>query len=168
MREQVLHPLGLESIVPDVADPKPVARATLYAVSKGTSAPAPEDDVSGRWPSGGYLASTDNLARFGQTVLGPGLLDAHSLREMLTPQRLASGAATTVGIGWRIGSDSVAGPFYHHGGSSNGGSAFLLVFPRQRLVVAMASNAFGQWSDREAMALARLFLRRRDGAVTQR
>ena len=67
---------------------------------------------------------------------------------------------TTVGIGWRIGLDSLAGPFYHHGGSSNGGSAFLLVFPRQRLVVAMASNAFGQWSDREALTLARLFMAR--------
>ena len=167
MREQVLQPLGRESIVPDVADAKPVARATLYAVSNGTSAPAPEDDLSGRWPSGGYLASTDDLARFGQAVLAPGLLDARSLREMLTPQRLASGAATTVGIGWRIGSDSVAGPFYHHGGSSNGGSAFLLVFPRQRLVVAMASNAFGQWSDREAMTLARMFLPREGSARGQ-
>jgi len=160
MREQVLQPLGLTSIVPDAADAKPAARATLYAVSKGTVSQAPEDDLSGRWPSGGYLASTDDLAKFGESVLAPGLLDARSLHEMLTPQRLASGAATTVGIGWRIGLDSLAGPFYHHGGSSNGGSAFLLVFPRQRLVVAMASNAFGQWSDREALTLARLFMAR--------
>ena len=76
------------------------------------------------------------------------------------PQRLASGAATTVGIGWRIGNDSLGRPFYHHGGSSNGGSAFLLVYPRERLVVAMASNAFGQWSDREALAVAHFFLPR--------
>jgi CubicO group peptidase (beta-lactamase class C family) len=166
MREHVLAPLGLTAIVPDVSDTKPVARATLYAVTNGTSAPAPEDDLSGRWPSGGYLASTDDLARFGETVLAPGLLDAQSLRDMLTPQRLASGAATTVGIGWRIGRDSLAGPFYHHGGSSNGGSAFLLVLPREHLVVAMASNAFGQWSDREALVVARLFMPR--GVAAQR
>jgi serine beta-lactamase-like protein LACTB, mitochondrial len=160
MREQVLQPLGLTSIVPDAAGAKPSARATLYAVSKGTVSQAPEDDLSGRWPSGGYLASTDDLARFGESVIAPGLLDASALREMFSPQRLVSGAATTVGIGWRIGLDSVAGPFYHHGGSSNGGSAFLLVYPRQRLVVAMASNAFGQWSDREALALGRMFMPR--------
>src|SRR5206468_7080142 len=145
MREHVLLPLGLTSIVPDVAGAALPARATLYAVSKRTVSPAPEDELSGRWPSGGYLASTDDLAQFAESVLAPGLLDAHSLREMLTPQRLASGAATTVGIGWRIGSDPLAGPFYHHGGPSNGGSAFLLVFPRERLVLAMASNPFGQW-----------------------
>jgi serine beta-lactamase-like protein LACTB, mitochondrial len=168
MREQVLQPLGLNSIVPDVPEAKPAARATLYAVAKGTVSQAPEDDLSGRWPSGGYLASTDDLAKFGESMLAPGLLDARALHEMLTPQRLASGAATTVGIGWRIGLDSLYGPFYHHGGSSNGGSAFLLVFPRQRLVVAMASNAFGQWSDREALTLARLFLRRGDATVTRR
>ena len=69
-------------------------------------------------------------------------------------------------IGWRIGRDSLAGPFYHHGGSSNGGRAFLLVFPREHLVVAMASNAFGEWSDREALALARLFMA--GGAAAQR
>jgi CubicO group peptidase (beta-lactamase class C family) len=161
MQRYVLLPLGLTSIVMDPgagARVKPPSRATLYAVSKGTVSQAPEDDLSGRWPSGGYLASTDDLAKFGESMLGPGLLDAHSLHELFTPQRLASGAATNVGIGWRIGSDSLAGPFYHHGGSSNGGSAFLLVFPRERLVVAMASNAFGQWSEREAMALARIFM----------
>jgi CubicO group peptidase (beta-lactamase class C family) len=158
MREQVLQPLGLKSIVPDSVGVRPPARATLYAVSKGVVAQAPEDDLSGRWPSGGYLASTDDLTKFGESVLSPGLLDASSLHEMLTPQRLTSGTATTVGIGWRIGVDSLAGPYYHHGGSSNGGSAFLLAFPRQRLIVAMASNALGQWSEREALALARLFL----------
>src|SRR5690348_4211994 len=87
MHEQVLQPIGLTSIVPDAGEAKSSTRATLYAVSKGTVAPAPEDDLSGRWPSGGYLASTDDLARFGERVLAPGLLDANSLRVMLTPQR---------------------------------------------------------------------------------
>jgi len=158
MRRHVLEPLDLTTIVADVTGAEIPNRATLYQVIGTAAAPVPPDDLSGRWPSGGYIGSTGDLARLGQSVLAPGLLDARSLEVMLTSQRLGSGATTNVGIGWRIGTDSLAGTFYHHGGSSNGGSAFLLVVPNRQLVVAMASNAFGQWSTGEALALARIFL----------
>jgi serine beta-lactamase-like protein LACTB, mitochondrial len=79
-------------------------------------AAAPEDDLSGRWPSGGYLSSTDDLARLGRAVLSPGLLNAASLAVMLTPQRLESGDATSVGIGWRVSVDSHGRTYLHHGG----------------------------------------------------
>jgi serine beta-lactamase-like protein LACTB len=78
---------------------------------------------------------------------------------MVTAQRLTSGATTSVGIGWRIARDSLGRRYVHHGGSSNGGSAFVLVYPSEQVVVAMASNALGSWSEREAVALARVFLR---------
>jgi CubicO group peptidase (beta-lactamase class C family) len=159
MQRHVLEPLGLSTIIADAKGTAIPHRATLYQITADTAAPVPPDDLSGRWPSGGYVASTEDLARLGQSVLAPGLLDARSLEVTLTPQRLASGAPTNTGIGWRIGSDSIDGPYVHHGGSSNGGSAFLLVLPRQQLVVAMASNAFGQWSTPEALALARIFTR---------
>lgn len=158
MRRYVTEPLALDATVPDAKGVAIPDRAVLYDVAGGKVSRAPDDDLSGRWPSGGYLSTTDDLARFAQTTLAPGLLDAASLALMLSPQHVASGAATNVGIGWRIGTDSVAGTFYHHGGSSNGGSAFILVYPRQQLVVAMAANALGQWSDREARAVARFFL----------
>jgi hypothetical protein len=77
---------------------------------------------------------------------------------MFTPQRLSNGDTTLAGIGWRIGTDSAGRQYFHHGGSSNGGAAFLLVYPRERLVVAMASNAFANWSTPEALRLASLFL----------
>lgn len=158
MRRNVLEPLNLDATVPDRKGVTIPGRASLYMINNGAVTGVPDDDLSGRWPSGGYLSSTDDLARLGRLILAPGLLDKRSLETMLTPQQLASGAATTVGIGWRVGKDSVAGPYYHHGGTSNGGSAFVLVFPRQQLVVAMASNALGQWSEREALLFARLFL----------
>jgi serine beta-lactamase-like protein LACTB len=77
---------------------------------------------------------------------------------MFTPQRLANGDSIPVGIGWRIGADSAGRPILHHGGSSNGGSAFLLVYPRERIVVAMAANAFSNWGEMEARRLAGFFL----------
>lgn len=132
IRRQVLEPLGMDSTAPDSA-------------------------LSGRWPSGGYLSSTDDLARLGRSVLAPGLLREESLATLLTPQRLSSGTPTSIGIGWRISTDSAGRRYVHHGGSSIGGRAFLLVYPEQRLVVAMAANAFTDWGEREALAIAQLF-----------
>lgn len=101
LRREVLAPLGMTATGADVdAEPIP-GRAQTYTVSAQGIAVAPDDDLSGRWPSGGLLSSTDDLGRLGRSVLSPGLLTERSLSVMLTPQRLANGAATNVGIGWR-------------------------------------------------------------------
>ena len=158
LRTHVLTPLGLQDTRPDSAPAAP-ERAQLYAVSSGGAvSDASLDDLSGRWPSGGLLSSTEDLARLGRAVLHPGLLTAASLRLLVTPQQLRSGAATSVGLAWRVSADSAGHTYWHHGGTSNGGSAFLLVYPARGLVVAIASNAYTGWGEREAVALARLFL----------
>ena len=159
MRRLVLEPLSLIGTTEDDKRSPHPNRASLYMVSDGRASPAPEDDLSGRWPSGGYVSTTDDLALFGRTVLAPGLLDNESIRTMLTPQRTTAGVSTNVGIGWRIGQDSTVGTFYHHGGTSNGGSAFLFVLPSRQLVIAMATNALAQLSERDAIELAKRILR---------
>jgi CubicO group peptidase (beta-lactamase class C family) len=160
LRELVLEPLQMRNTAPDEKGREIAGRAELYAIpNQGDVARAPEDDLSSRWPSGGYLSSTDDLARLGRAMLSPGFLQPASIQLMVTPQRLVSGTQTTVGIAWRVGTDSTGRRYYHHGGTSNGGSAFLLVYPERQLVVAVAANAFGQLSEREARTVAAFFLR---------
>lgn len=163
LRREVLAPLGMTATVADVDAMSIPGRAQTYTVSAQGIAVAPDDNLSGRWPSGGLLSSTNDLSRLGRSVLSPGLLTERSLGVMLTPQRLATGAATNVGIGWRISADSAGRRYLHHGGSSNGGAAFLLVYPDTRLVIAMASNAFTQWGERDALTIASVFLGGRAG-----
>jgi serine beta-lactamase-like protein LACTB len=166
MRRHVLEPLSLHETTEDDKHTAHPNRASPYMISGERVSPAPEDDLSGRLPSGGYLSTTDDLALFARTVLGPGLLDDTSLRTMLTPQRTVAGVSTQVGIGWRIGRDSALGAYYHHGGTSNGGSAFLFVLPSRQLVLAMATNALAQLNERDAIELARRILR--DGTFGRR
>jgi len=158
MRRHVLEPLSLGATVEDDKRATTRNRAALYMISGDRVSIAPDDDLSGRWPSGGYLSTTDDLALFGRTVLAPGLLDDASIRTMLTPQRTTAGVSTAVGIGWRIGRDSTLGAFYHHGGTSNGGSAFVFVLPSRQLVIAMATNSLAQLSERDAIELAKRIL----------
>jgi serine beta-lactamase-like protein LACTB, mitochondrial len=160
LRELVLEPLQMRNTSPDEKGREIAGRAQVYAIpNQGDVTNAPEDDLSSRWPSGGYLSSTDDLARLGRTMFSPGFLEPASIQLMVTPQRLVSGTQTTVGIAWRVGIDSTGRNYYHHGGTSNGGSAFLLVYPERQLVVAVAANAFGQLSEREARTVAAFFLR---------
>jgi CubicO group peptidase (beta-lactamase class C family) len=162
VRVRVLEPLRMHATVPDVRGTAIPQRAQTYSIEDTGVVPAPEDDLSGRWPSGGYLSSTDDMARLGGAVLAPGLLSAASLETMMTPQRLNDGAATSVGIGWRVSVDATGRVYWHHGGSSIGGAAFLLVYPREQLVIAMASNAFARWGEPDALAIAAIFLNARD------
>jgi CubicO group peptidase (beta-lactamase class C family) len=159
VRRHVLEPLDMNATAPDMPGAHSASRARLYTVSDSGIATAPLDDLSGRWPAGGYLSSTDDLSRLGRAILADGLLNDEALRTMLTPQRLASGAATPVGVGWRVAQDSTGRRYFHHGGTSNGGAAFLLVYPDQQLVIAMASNAFTSVGERDALRIASIFLK---------
>jgi CubicO group peptidase (beta-lactamase class C family) len=156
LHRAVLAPLGMRSTGPDLGG-ETLGRAQLYSVDSLGVRSAVPDDLSGRWPSGGLLSSTDDMARLGRSMLAAGFLTSESLQLMVTPQRLADNTSTAVGIGWRIRADS-SGSYWHHGGSSNGGSAFLLVYPNEKLIVSMASNAFAAWGERDAVEIARLFL----------
>jgi CubicO group peptidase (beta-lactamase class C family) len=159
-RLHATEPLGLGATVPDVQGGSFASRARLYSVSADSVSTTPEDDLSGRWPSGGYLSSTDDMARLGRAILANGLLSKRSLQIMFTPQELSSGSPTAVGIGWRVSEDSAGRRYFPHGGTSTGGAAFLLVYPDYQLVVALASNAYAQWGEREALNIAAVFLNR--------
>jgi CubicO group peptidase (beta-lactamase class C family) len=165
VQAEVLDPLGMSATVPDRKGSAIPERARTYSISASGVTDAPVDDLSGRWPGGGYLSSTDDLARLGRVMLGPGLLDSTALEVLRTPQRLASGEATSVGIGWRVSRDSRGRRYLHHGGTSNGGAAFLLVYPEEKVVVAMASNAFARWGERDALAVAETILAAVEGTA---
>lgn len=158
LHQLVLDPLQMSGTVPDSASRTIPGRAALYHVEGGQASATPADNLSSRWPSGGYLSTTDDMAQFGSALLRPGFLTEASLALMFTRQTLASGDSTQVGLGWRIGVDDAGRRYLHHGGSSNGGSAFLLLYPAEGLVVAIAANALGSWSTSEALRLAAMFL----------
>jgi serine beta-lactamase-like protein LACTB, mitochondrial len=158
VRVNVLVPLGMKETVPDRRALQLDERAGLYVIDSTGIRKAPVDDLSGRWPSGGYLSSSDDLARLGRAVLGPSVLNAQALHTLVTPQQLSSDAPTPVGIAWRVSTDSAGRTYYHHGGSSNGGTAFLLVYPKEGVVVALAMNAFATIRERDALAIATPFL----------
>ena len=123
--------------------------------STGQGRPSVVQDLSDRWPSGGVVSSAEDLARFALGVFAPGYLPDSVRTLLMTSQRTSSGVVTRVGLGWRIAVDSLGRRYLHHGGSSVGGRAFVLVFPDQGVAVALLANTEASFGESEALAFAR-------------
>jgi serine beta-lactamase-like protein LACTB len=144
---QVLAPLAMRSTVADKVNPIIRNRTCFYSRGKDTLLNGPYTDNSDRWPSGGFLSTVENLGRFGGAHLSDGFLQCDTLRTMFTSQRTSDGEETAVGFTWRIATIN-GRQVYHHGETSIGGRAFILLRPEDRVVVVLLANltsaAFGE------------------------
>jgi CubicO group peptidase (beta-lactamase class C family) len=131
----VLRPLGMAST--GLESPR---GTRFYEVTGSRRAvPAPKVDLSDRAPSGGFYSTAEDLVRLGLGVTDPSFLDPRSRRLLFTTQRTRSGEPTGYGFGFEL-HDSPLGVFAGHTGNVVGGTSFLLVHPRTRVVVALATN----------------------------
>jgi CubicO group peptidase (beta-lactamase class C family) len=141
MHEAVFRPLGMRQTAADHVDSIIPFRARWYtADSLNHITNAPYVDNSYKWAGGGFLSTTEDLARFGQAMLDNALFSAATFRLLTASQRTLDGETTNYGIGWGTRRDSRGRITFGHSGGSTGGTAFLLVYPEQKLVVAVLAN----------------------------
>jgi CubicO group peptidase (beta-lactamase class C family) len=154
MHANVFEPLGMNDTFAD--DPRTIipGRTRFYSFTGGRTRNAPFVDNSYKWAGGGFIASVEDLVRFGSGHLRPGFLPQEGLDLLFTSQHTNAGDATGYGIGWRVGTFGELLPeshpmragatadlrVMHHGGSSVGGRAFLLLVPEEEMVVALLVN----------------------------
>ena len=100
---------------------------------------APRIDLSDRYPSGGFLSTAEDLVRLGLGVTDPAFLEGRSRRLLFTSQRTNSGQATGYAFGLEV-HNSPVGVVAGHTGNVVGGTSFLLIHPRTRVVVALTTN----------------------------
>jgi serine beta-lactamase-like protein LACTB, mitochondrial len=133
----VSRPLGMRSTT--VGRP-PAGGTRFYEVTEHRRAvTAPPIDLSDRYPSGGCLSTAEDLARFGVGITNEAFLSRESQALLFTSQRTRQGEQTGYGFGFEVG-DSPFGRIAGHTGNVVGGTAFLLIHPRTRVVVAMTTN----------------------------
>jgi serine beta-lactamase-like protein LACTB, mitochondrial len=156
--DEVLRPLELKNVALDDNAAIVPGRTAFYDKrADGTLRNAAPNDSSYKWPSGGIVASAEDLVRFAHAHTKPGYLKEATLTTIFTPQKLADGKATNVGLGWRIDKAEDGTPYWHHGGTITGGRAFVLVLPDQRITVALLANLLVRYDQKEVLAIARRF-----------
>lgn len=148
MSEQIFDPLGMEySSAKDRTKGLP-GLVNFYYAGGGLFGPSYPVDLSNKWAGGGLVSTPTDLVKFGAAVLNGQLLDPAARQTMVSRQRMADGSDNpqAYALGWRhhktihiLGEDSPV-DVIHHGGTSVGGAAFLLLVPEYDIVVAYLTN----------------------------
>ncbi|HEY4613418.1 MAG TPA: serine hydrolase domain-containing protein [Bacteroidota bacterium] len=159
LSKEVINRLGMASTVPDYNDPR-INQATPYSfdASNNVALDTTFNDNSIRWAAGGFLSTANDLTLLGSSLLKDGVLKPETRRLLVTSQKTSDGKETGVGLGWRIGTDSLGHRFFHHAGVSLGGRAVVMVYPDSKVVVALLTNlSFARIGEKEALLLATMF-----------
>jgi len=159
VRKEVISRLRMASTMPDYNDPL-VDQAKPYSFDSSNNVvfDTTLNDNSIRWAAGGFLSTANDLTLLGSSLLKDGVLKPETRRLLVTSQKTSDGKETGVGLGWRIGTDSLGHRFFHHAGVSLGGRAVVMVYPDSKVVVALLTNlSFARIGEKEALLLATMF-----------
>jgi D-alanyl-D-alanine carboxypeptidase len=108
-------------------------------------------------PSGAFLSTVVDLAKWDAALYENGVLTKASREAMWTPTRLTGGGMSGYGFGWTL--DSLDGHRrVSHGGALPGFRAELARFPDDSLTVIVLTNADGARPDQMARDVARIYL----------
>jgi serine beta-lactamase-like protein LACTB, mitochondrial len=159
MRREIFTPIGMRHTVPDDVYMIVPGRASFYdRDSDGRLRNERYVDQSNKWAGGGFLSTPSDLVRFGFAMVDAELLKRETVDLLWTPLLLESGASTRYGLGWLTneldGRKMVASP-----GASIGGQTSFIIFPEERIVLAVMSNVTKAEVAQLGQGLARLFLK---------
>lgn len=170
----VFGPLGLTSAGGDHDGRTRPGLATFYEIDGRRARAWRPFDLSQRWPGGGLVATSEELARIGNAWMEPEFICPETRESMWTPQVLSDGEVNeqSYAIGWRYypdaahpGDSTKVLPYAHHGGVSKGAMSWLVVYPDYSLSIAVNINTraktFGEFAEVEDR-IAALFLDRID------
>ncbi len=89
--------------------------------------------------AGGYLSTSEDIAKFGQAYLDQKLLIPDLKSQFLTPREI-NGKSTYYGLGWQVSEDSNGRNYYGHIGNGVGGYSNFFVYPEEQMVFSILIN----------------------------
>jgi CubicO group peptidase (beta-lactamase class C family) len=157
IRREIAAPLELASLGPD----DPIRRVTnrvrgyhpggairnVIPAFEGAWGNIPSNNPAYKWAGGGLLATPTELAKFGAAHLAPGKLSKPALATLFTVYTARTDRSPPLGLGWRIDNDESGRLRWHHAGGQDGARASLVVYPKEKLCIALASNITGTPGD---------------------
>ncbi len=158
MEKRVFGPVGMAHTAPD--DPAPIVpgRAHFYTRSEnGPIVNAGFVDNSYKWAGGGFVSTAEDLVLYANALLEGRLLKPETLRLLWTSQKTADGKETMYGMGWSVDRDKRGRRRVRHSGGAQGGTANLVIYPDEGLVVAMIVNSDESFTGK-ALQIAEEFL----------
>lgn len=141
MEEEVFAPLEMNNTVAEFMDRIIYHRSGYYTKNEqGRLLNAPHVDNSYKWAGGGFIGTAEDLLKFGEAMLGDEYLEQETIAMLWESQQTNDGERTDYGIGWASGTDAAGHRWVGHSGGSVGGTTQFVIFPGQKVIVAMISN----------------------------
>jgi D-alanyl-D-alanine carboxypeptidase len=155
LAERVFRPLGMTATRATTVTGLVPHRARGYSWRDSGYVNAP--DLLAVRPSGAFLSTVLDLARWDAALYEDRVLTKSSREAMWKPVRLTGGGSYGYGFGWTL--DSVDGHWrVHHGGSLPGFRAEMARFPNDSLTVIVLANSDGAQPSQIARGIARIYL----------
>ncbi|MGB5236373.1 MAG: serine hydrolase domain-containing protein [Flavobacteriaceae bacterium] len=139
VKEKVLNPLGMRKTKPEIPNAEEKDQAWFYTKRKIGFKKAVEVDNRYKLAGGGYLSTSADLVRLGQSYLDFTFLDPQISSQFLTPS-IIDGKSTYYGLGWEVSTHKEGHPYFGHTGNSIGGYSNFYVYPENKMVVAILIN----------------------------
>jgi serine beta-lactamase-like protein LACTB, mitochondrial len=158
MQDSVLTPIGLQNTVPDYNDSIIANRVRFYDESNGKIVNGYHVNNSNKWAGGGFLSTPLDLVHMSQNLLKHQIVSEPTLQKFWSGDTLQNGEKIAYGIGWKLDTDSLQRKYVYHGGSSIGGRSFLLLYPKENLIIAITCNLSTNFDQRFILKIADLFL----------
>jgi CubicO group peptidase (beta-lactamase class C family) len=141
MRRLVILPLGLVNTREERVDTLQQTKFYDYEgqPEDGHVVEAPFVDYSSKWAGGGFLSTAEELVRFASAHLSEGFLKTETLEMMFTVNSRRT-IIDGYGLGWMLARDLRFRKAYFHFGATFGGTSLLVIYPKQKVCVALLAN----------------------------
>ena len=116
-------------------------------------------DLRFRAPSEGLLSNAEDLVKLGNAMLDSPVISESVRESVLAPASLPGNRKTLIGKGWIAMTDKFGRKFYGRAGGVTGGSAALVVYPDEKLVLAATFNLTDKIGQFPIMEMAQKFLK---------
>jgi CubicO group peptidase (beta-lactamase class C family) len=141
LKKNIFDPLGLKHTFYGSVSPIIPGRVHGYeAGSDGTFLNAGYISMTQPYAAGSLLSNIDDLAAWNQALLAGKLIKRETLGKAWTAHKLKDGTSTGYGYGWSIG-ESFGTRVITHDGDINGFASVGILFPEERLFIALLTNS---------------------------
>lgn len=119
-------------------------------------------DLRYRAPSKGLLSTAEDLAKFGNALFFENFLSEQSRKKMLEPVWLLDSIPSPIANGWILLYTTDGGDMFGRKGTVTGGSASILVIPKEKMIITGAVNLTGRLDEVPVFEIAAHFLKKED------
>jgi len=144
MNEKIFKPLNMINTTLDLSDQDMPNRTLFYnKTNAGKIVLGPKVSNEHKVAGGGFVSTTEDLIKFGNEIISPNNFSVASINELTKEQHLKNGEGTDYGVGFGVSKTKNDVLKFSHTGGGIGATAFLIIYPKEEIVISILTNLSG-------------------------